>query len=702
MMTSRNLRLTGAALGLLLCAITSGMAAPRVEVDGQPVSFSAKPIQLDSTILVPVRDLCQALGAEVYWNASTQTATATKGNRSVLITIGEEDAKVNGRVVALDVPAMFYRGATMVPMAFLARALGAGVSWSDATQTASISTGGVTDNDRLPGDNPPREMQTVSILQGTVVPVSLDTALNPSTSSASNTFTATVRSDQDGDAEFPRGTRFMGTATGVRRANARQSRNRYVSFTEARLPDGSRVPIDGSLISLSDTTVTRSSDGRLTATSDPRWGERRPTDVTSNQGTEFGVLLNRDVSYSAPWRYVASRSTYLRTGTPGRDPRPYDDRRTGRQTVVIPQATVISVSLDTALSSSTSRQGDGLSVTVRSTLDGDADFPRGTQFVGNVASVQRAGAGRPGILGLSFSEARLPDGSWAAIVGSLVSVDDRALTRSADGRLKATVESRWGGGRATDVVVDPGTVFGVRMDRDVSYSAPDAFIGAHGNHFGNRPSGNDLYPTDGQWTDTQTLVIPEGTVVPVSLDTALSSSTTRLGDEFSVTVRSSQDGDAEFPRGTRLAGNVVGVQKADRDQPGMLDLSFREAWLPDGSKATIEGSLISLDDKTVTRSVDGRLKATVKSSGDDRLKFIGIGAGAGLLIGKLLDQNLIVGGLLGAAAGYLYNEYTTDKVKPTDVVVAPGTVFGVRMDRDASYGAPPAFVAGRSAYGGSR
>lgn len=196
----------------------------------------------------------------------------------------------------------------------------------------------------------------------------------------------------------------------------------------------------------------------------------------------------------------------------------------------------------------------------------------------------------------------------------------------------------------------------------------------------------------------QTVDIPLGTVVPVTLDGPLSSLTSNVGDNFSVTVRSARNGDAEFPQGTRIAGTVVGVQRATGDKPGILDLSFRQARLPDGRLVTIDGSVISLDDKTVTRSADGRLVATVKPTKDNRLTMIGIGVGAGLLIGKLLDQNLIIGGLLGGAAGYFYNEYTKDKVKPANVAVAAGTVFGVRMDSDVTYGARPAYVAARADY----
>ena len=202
--------------------------------------------------------------------------------------------------------------------------------------------------------------------------------------------------------------------------------------------------------------------------------------------------------------------------------------------------------------------------------------------------------------------------------------------------------------------------------------------------------------TDQQYA-TGAIVIPAGTVIPVTLDQALSSATSSRGDGVSVTIRSALDGDAEFPRGTKLVGIVSDVQQKGTDQPGMLDLAFQQAQLPDGLKAGITGSLISLDEKTVTQSADGRLIANNKIS-RDRLKFIAIGTGAGLIIGQLMKKNLIVGGVLGAAAGYIYSQIHKDKVKSMDVTVPAGTVFGVRLDHNLAYNASSTFVAARADY----
>jgi hypothetical protein len=194
----------------------------------------------------------------------------------------------------------------------------------------------------------------------------------------------------------------------------------------------------------------------------------------------------------------------------------------------------------------------------------------------------------------------------------------------------------------------------------------------------------------------QTVVIPQGIVVPVRLDRALSSATARQEDLVTVTVRSTRDGDAEFPRDTKIRGIVSDVQRADGEQPGMLDLAFRQVLLPDGQKVNIEGSLVSLDEKTVTQTSDGHLVVRNKQS-NDRLKFIGIGAVGGLILGRLTKHTL-EGTLLGAAAGYLYSEYDRRKAQPTDVAVAEGTEFGVRLDQQLTYHPSRAFAAARENY----
>ena len=175
--------------------------------------------------------------------------------------------------------------------------------------------------------------------------------------------------------------------------------------------------------------------------------------------------------------------------------------------------------------------------------------------------------------------------------------------------------------------------------------------------------------------------LPSGTVIPVRLDEPLSSKSATSGDKFTATVVGGAD-DAGLPEGTRVEGTVREAISSGDGKAGSLDVDFRRLVFADGSAQAITGSLYSLSGKAVTRS-DGRLVATT-DKGKDRLKFIGIGAGAGLLIGTLTKQNSILSLLLGAGAGYLYNE-VGNKPKPGDVELKQGQEFGVRLDRQLAF-----------------
>jgi hypothetical protein len=176
------------------------------------------------------------------------------------------------------------------------------------------------------------------------------------------------------------------------------------------------------------------------------------------------------------------------------------------------------------------------------------------------------------------------------------------------------------------------------------------------------------------------ITLPVGTVIPVQLNSELSSKKSQPGDKFTATVKYGRD-DAGMPEGTRIEGVVKEALPSGDGKPGVLDVDFRRIDFPGGESRAIEASLYSLDGKSVKRS-DGRLVATSDKS-KDRLKWVGIGAGAGVLISALTKGNALVEGLLGAGAGYLFNELQNKK--PGDVALKQGSEFGVRLDRQLAF-----------------
>ena len=71
----------------------------------------------------------------------------------------------------------------------------------------------------------------------------------------------------------------------------------------------------------------------------------------------------------------------------------------------------------------------------------------------------------------------------------------------------------------------------------------------------------------------------------------------------------------------------------------------------------------------------------VAKSKEDRMVYTGVGAGAGLIVG-ILTKKPLEGAILGGILGYLYGENKAKNASPSNVVLKPGTEFGVRLERD--------------------
>lgn len=94
----------------------------------------------DGRILAPLRASLEALGSAVGWDEATQTITAVRGERTVVMTIDQKTAYVNGAAVELDVAPTIRDGRTLVPLRFLGTAIGDEVHWSPEARVAVIGS----------------------------------------------------------------------------------------------------------------------------------------------------------------------------------------------------------------------------------------------------------------------------------------------------------------------------------------------------------------------------------------------------------------------------------------------------------------------------------------------------------------------------------------------------------------------------------
>ncbi len=111
-----------------------------VTVDGSVVAFDQPPVMVGGRVLIPMRGVFQRLGARVEWVDSAQQVIARRGSTVVVLQPGVRSARVNGQIIALDVPALIVGGRTLVPLRFVGQALGVRVDWNDASRIVSVSS----------------------------------------------------------------------------------------------------------------------------------------------------------------------------------------------------------------------------------------------------------------------------------------------------------------------------------------------------------------------------------------------------------------------------------------------------------------------------------------------------------------------------------------------------------------------------------
>jgi hypothetical protein len=107
-------------------------------LDGQSYNTDAAPFISSGRTLVPVRYLAEALGAQINWDAATQKVTITKGGTTMELTINSTTITVNGKASQLDAAPLLVNGRTFLPARYIAEALGYTVQWNAAAQTVNI------------------------------------------------------------------------------------------------------------------------------------------------------------------------------------------------------------------------------------------------------------------------------------------------------------------------------------------------------------------------------------------------------------------------------------------------------------------------------------------------------------------------------------------------------------------------------------
>ena len=120
----------------------SGEKGFKVFVNGRRPFMDQPPVIKHGRVLVPVRAVTTALGASVGYDMETQTITIEKDGATVELQLDSMTAVVNGETVTLDSPAASVNARTVVPLRFIAEALGIAVEYDDDSDIIVVNEGG--------------------------------------------------------------------------------------------------------------------------------------------------------------------------------------------------------------------------------------------------------------------------------------------------------------------------------------------------------------------------------------------------------------------------------------------------------------------------------------------------------------------------------------------------------------------------------
>ena len=159
--------------------------------------------------------------------------------------------------------------------------------------------------------------------------------------------------------------------------------------------------------------------------------------------------------------------------------------------------------------------------------------------------------------------------------------------------------------------------------------------------------------------------LPEGTELPVRLDSDLGSAISHAGDAFSATISDNvrANGQIVIPRGARAEGLIVDAKSLGHFKGGaMLAVKLERVHTRWGS--------YPVETSSISRAEKGKGK---RSAG-----FIGGGAGLGALIGGLAGggKGAAIGALAGGGAGTAGAAFTGNK----EIVLPAETLLTFRLE----------------------
>lgn len=108
---------------------------------GSEQSMDVAPYIDNGRTYLPVRYAAESVGVapgDITWNPATSQVIITTGGRSIVLAVGSKTLILNGVAIPMDAVPEIAGGRVMLPVRFLAQALGVDITWDPTTLTVTI------------------------------------------------------------------------------------------------------------------------------------------------------------------------------------------------------------------------------------------------------------------------------------------------------------------------------------------------------------------------------------------------------------------------------------------------------------------------------------------------------------------------------------------------------------------------------------
>lgn len=93
----------------------------------------------EGRVMVPMRPFFEAIGADIFWDDSSQTVRVFIMGSNITLRAGGSVASRNGAQVLLDAPPRILRDRMFVPLRFVSESIGGQVAWDPANRLAEVT-----------------------------------------------------------------------------------------------------------------------------------------------------------------------------------------------------------------------------------------------------------------------------------------------------------------------------------------------------------------------------------------------------------------------------------------------------------------------------------------------------------------------------------------------------------------------------------